>query len=81
MTLRVSLAWRIAPAVLAPLNQIVFFTFLGTFATALDTASFYAIGNATQLTAMSGIQHVGGLLAHQVTQASRSIGELMPMAS
>ena len=58
MTPRVSLAWKISPAVLAPLNQILFFTFLGTFATGRDTASFYAIGNAIQLTAMSGIYGV-----------------------
>jgi ABC-2 type transport system permease protein len=48
----------LATKVIAPLNQILFFTLLGTFATGRDTASFYAIGNAIQLTAMSGIYGV-----------------------
>lgn len=48
----------LATKVIAPLNQILFFTLLGTFATGADTASFYAIGNAIQLTAMSGIYGV-----------------------
>lgn len=48
----------LATKVLAPLSQILFFTLLGTFATGPDTASFYAIGNAIQLTAMSGIYGV-----------------------
>jgi ABC-2 type transport system permease protein len=48
----------IATKIIAPLNQILFFTLLGTFATGRDTASFYAIGNAIQLTAMSGIYGV-----------------------
>jgi ABC-2 type transport system permease protein len=48
----------LATKVIAPLNQIMFFTLLGTFATGPDTASFYAIGNAIQLTAMSGIYGV-----------------------
>jgi len=32
-----------------------FFVFLGTFATSADNASFYVIGNAIQITAVSGI--------------------------
>jgi ABC-2 type transport system permease protein len=48
----------IATKIIAPLNQILFFTLLGTFATGRDSASFYAIGNAIQLTAMSGIYGV-----------------------
>jgi ABC-2 type transport system permease protein len=48
----------IATKIIAPLNQILFFTLLGSFATGRDTASFYAIGNAVQLTAMSGIYGV-----------------------
>jgi ABC-2 type transport system permease protein len=47
-----------ATKVIAPLNQILFFSLLGSFATGRDTASFYAIGNAIQLTAMSGIYGV-----------------------
>jgi ABC-2 type transport system permease protein len=47
-----------ATKVLVPLNQILFFSLLGSFATGPDTASFYAIGNAIQLTAMSGIYGV-----------------------
>lgn len=47
-----------ATKIIAPLNQILFFTLLGSFATGRDTASFYAIGNAIQLTAMSGIYGV-----------------------
>jgi ABC-2 type transport system permease protein len=48
----------VATKIIAPLNQILFFTLLGTFATGRETASFYAIGNAIQLTAMSGIYGV-----------------------
>jgi len=48
----------VATKIIAPLNQILFFSLLGSFATGRDTASFYAIGNAIQLTAMSGIYGV-----------------------
>jgi ABC-2 type transport system permease protein len=48
----------IATKIIAPLNQILFFALLGSFATGRDTVSFYAIGNAIQLTAMSGIYGV-----------------------
>lgn len=45
----------IASMILFPLGQIMFFTLLGIFATGADTASFYLIGNAMQITASSGI--------------------------
>lgn len=44
-----------ASKVLMPLAQMFFFVFLGTFATSADNASFYVIGNAIQITAVSGI--------------------------
>jgi len=44
-----------ASKVLMPLAQMFFFVFLGTFATSVDNASFYVIGNAIQITAVSGI--------------------------
>jgi ABC-2 type transport system permease protein len=43
-----------ASKIVAPLAQILFFTFLGTFAGG-QQASFYVIGNAIQITASSGI--------------------------
>lgn len=48
----------IASKIIMPLNQILFFTFLGMFATGAENASFYVIGNAVQLTAVSGIYGV-----------------------
>jgi ABC-2 type transport system permease protein len=48
----------LATKIIAPLNEILFFTLLGSFATGPDTASFYAIGNAIHVTAMSGIYGV-----------------------
>lgn len=45
----------LASKVAAPLGQILFFTFLGTYATGENSASFYIIGNAVQLVALSGI--------------------------
>ncbi|MBN2557072.1 MAG: ABC transporter permease [Anaerolineales bacterium] len=48
----------LASKVVMPLNQILFFTFLGTFATGSENASFYVIGNAVQLAAVSGIYGV-----------------------
>jgi len=48
----------LASKVVMPLAQILFFTFLGTFATGRDNASFYIIGNALQITAISGIYGV-----------------------
>jgi ABC-2 type transport system permease protein len=44
-----------ASKVLMPLAQMFFFVFLGTFATGPENASFYIIGNAVQITAVSGI--------------------------
>lgn len=48
----------LASKIILPLNQILFFTLLGTFATGPQTASFYAIGNALQVAAISGIYGV-----------------------
>lgn len=48
----------VASKIMMPLAQILFFTFLGTFATGPGTASFYVIGNAIQITAISGIYGV-----------------------
>lgn len=45
----------LASKVAGPLGQILFFTFLGTYATGSENASFYVIGNAVQLAALSGI--------------------------
>lgn len=44
-----------ASKVLMPLAQMFFFVFLGTFATGSDNAAFYIVGNAIQITAVSGI--------------------------
>jgi ABC-2 type transport system permease protein len=48
----------LASKVVMPLNQILFFTFLGMYATGRDSASFYVIGNAVQMAAISGIYGV-----------------------
>jgi ABC-2 type transport system permease protein len=48
----------LASKIVMPLAQILFFTLLGTFATGRDTASYYVIGNAMQITAISGIYGV-----------------------
>lgn len=45
----------LASKVLMPLAQILFFSFLGMYATGQENASFYVIGNAIQLAAVSGI--------------------------
>jgi ABC-2 type transport system permease protein len=47
-----------ASKIIMPLNQILFFTFLGMYATGRENATFYVIGNAIQLTAISGIYGV-----------------------
>jgi ABC-2 type transport system permease protein len=47
-----------ASKVIMPLNQMLFFTFLGISATGRDSASFYIIGNAIQIAAVSGIYGV-----------------------
>ncbi len=44
-----------ASKILMPLAQILFFTFLGTYATGASSVDFYVIGNAIQITAVSGI--------------------------
>ncbi|MBN1452028.1 MAG: ABC transporter permease [Anaerolineales bacterium] len=44
-----------ASKIVMPLTQMLFFTFLGSFATGRDNAHFYVIGNAIQITAVSGI--------------------------
>jgi ABC-2 type transport system permease protein len=48
-------ATYLASKVIMPLNQLLFFTLLGTFATGKDNAEFYVIGNAIQVAAVSGI--------------------------
>lgn len=44
-----------ASKILMPLAQMFFFVYLGTFATGANNASFYIIGNAIQIAAVSGI--------------------------
>jgi ABC-2 type transport system permease protein len=44
-----------ASKIVSPLAQILFFTFLGTYATGRSNAHFYVIGNAMQIAAVSGI--------------------------
>ena len=44
-----------ASKILMPLAQMFFFVYLGTFATSPDNRSFYIIGNALQIAAVSGI--------------------------
>jgi len=51
-------ATYVATKIIEPFMQIVFFTFLGTFATGSENAHFYVIGNAVQIAAMSGIYGV-----------------------
>jgi len=48
----------VASKIVMPLSQILFFTLLGTYATGRGNASFYVIGNAIQLAAVSGIYGV-----------------------
>ena len=48
----------LASKVAGPLFQILFFTFLGMYATGRSSASFYVIGNAMQVAAVSGIYGV-----------------------
>src|SRR5258708_2153029 len=45
----------IASKIMLPLAQIVFFTLLGTYATSASNSTFYIIGNAIQIIAVSGI--------------------------
>lgn len=44
-----------ASKIIMPLAQMFFFVYLGTYATGAGNASFYIIGNAIQVTAVSGI--------------------------
>jgi len=44
-----------ASQIIMPLSQMFFFVFLGTFATSADNKSFYVVGNALQIAAVSGI--------------------------
>jgi len=48
----------LASKVLSPIAQILFFTFIGIYATGQQNASFFVIGNAMQIAAMSGIYGV-----------------------
>lgn len=45
----------LATKVIGPLGQILFFTFLGRFGSGGESSSFYVIGNAVQVTALSAI--------------------------
>ncbi len=47
-----------ASKIVMPLFQLLFFTYLGVSATGEDTAGFYVVGNAMQITAISGIYGV-----------------------
>jgi ABC-2 type transport system permease protein len=47
-----------ASKIVSPLMQMLFFTFLGTFASGPENAHFYVIGNAVQIAALSGIYGV-----------------------
>jgi ABC-2 type transport system permease protein len=44
-----------ASKIVMPLTQMMFFTFLGSFATGKENAHFYVIGNAVQIAAVNGI--------------------------
>ena len=44
-----------ASKIVMPLTQMLFFTFLGSYATGPGNAHFYVIGNAVQIAAVSGI--------------------------
>jgi ABC-2 type transport system permease protein len=44
-----------ASKVIMPLTQMLFFVFLGSYATNSNNVDFYVIGNAMQITAVSGI--------------------------
>ena len=48
----------LASKVVMPLAQMLFFVFLGTYAAGASSASFYIIGNAMQIAAISGIYGV-----------------------
>ncbi len=48
----------LASKVLMPITYILFFTFIGVYATGWENASFYVVGNAIQIAAVSGIYGV-----------------------
>ena len=48
----------VASKIVMPLAQMFFFVYLGTFATGASNASFYIVGNALQIAAVSGIYGV-----------------------
>lgn len=45
----------LASKIIMPLNQILFFSFLGMYATGRRDATFFVIGNAMQIAAINGI--------------------------
>ncbi|MBI2845367.1 MAG: ABC transporter permease [Chloroflexi bacterium] len=47
-----------ASKIVMPLNQILFFTLLGSYALGTNSAPFFAIGNSLQIAAVSGIYGV-----------------------
>lgn len=47
-----------ASKIVMPLNQILFFTLLGSYALGTNSAPFFAIGNSMQIAAVSGIYGV-----------------------
>jgi ABC-2 type transport system permease protein len=51
-------ATYLASKIVMPLSQILFFTLLGTFANGAQSTSYYVIGNAVQIAAVSGIYGV-----------------------
>lgn len=51
-------ATYLASKIAMPLSQLLFFTFLGTFATGRENAGFFVLGNAVQIAAVSGIYGV-----------------------
>lgn len=48
----------VASKIIMPLSQLLFFTYLGISAEGEDAASFFILGNAVQMTAISGIYGV-----------------------
>src|SRR5690606_17467894 len=48
----------LASKVFMPVTYILFFTFIGVYATGWENASFYVVGNAIQIAAVSGIYGV-----------------------
>ena len=48
----------LASKIVMPLAQMFFFVYLGTYATGASNASFYIVGNALQIAAVSGIYGV-----------------------